>query len=107
MTKRKKKKRPRCEIYGLSKNNTHWPARAHLDFDYVKNLSEKERNWLARFSAEYYQNTFENNPKDLHQAGTEERRECYRREHARNRDLFTHVPLESLEDIENGKDKDE
>ena len=36
--------------------------RSYLDYDYVDKLSEVERDWLARFSDEFYAADFEINP---------------------------------------------
>lgn len=59
-----------------------------LDFDYIGKLSEKEKDFLNKFAEEYIHGSFEHNRKDLHKT-KKSKRECYNRNNARNRDLYT------------------
>lgn len=83
----------------LLTGRTRRPAKDYQDYDYLEKLAKKDPEalaWLNRFNREYLQNQFENSPNDLHPAKTKERRDCYARENARNRDMFTaftRVPL--------------
>ena len=59
-----------------------------LDFDYIDQLTEEEKDFLNKFAEEYIHGSFENTRKDLHKTKTS-KRECYNRNNARNRDLYT------------------
>lgn len=59
-----------------------------LDFDYIDKLSEKEKDFLNKFAEEYIHGSFEHTRKDLHKS-KKAKRECYNRNNARNRDLYT------------------
>lgn len=56
--------------------------------DYVDQLSEEEKAWLSKFNREYYQASFKNDDSDLHN-DQEKRRELYRKNNERNRDVWT------------------
>ena len=74
--------------YGLSKRNTKKTSREFLDFDYLAKLSPAEREWLAKFSAEEYQNDISKT--DPLTATTQGRRDIYGRDNARRRDIWNH-----------------
>lgn len=87
------KKKPR---YGLSPNFAKKGAKEFIDFDYLSSLSDDELDFLAKFSAEHYQNTFHNTENDFAERGSQQRKDCYSRENARNRDIwsaFYRLPL--------------
>lgn len=56
--------------------------RKYKDYDYLKKLNPEEKQWLKQFTSEYYDARFIGN-KDLHS----DRRECYNRKNAQQRDL--------------------
>mgnify|MGYP003345048021 CR=1 FL=1 len=61
-----------------------------IDYDYVHKLSEEEKKWLNKFTEEYVNaslNTEDLNS-NLHNT-TDLKRDCYRRNNARNRDILT------------------
>jgi hypothetical protein len=91
MTKKEKRYR-----FGLSKEHTYRYARDFLDMDYLNELAAKDPaalEWLRQFSAEYYQNTFGRDDKDLH-ATDEQRRKCYRATNERQRDVWNQFSRE-------------
>lgn len=59
-----------------------------IDHDYVDKLSDKEKKWLSQFNEEYLSGTFSHSAKDLHKT-KKQKRECYNRNNARNRDVFS------------------
>lgn len=79
------KKKPR---YGLEPNCVVYAAREYVDFDYVDILSEADKDFLDRFSREYYNNFFAKNAPTIHKTA-EQKREVYRVNHARRRDMWT------------------
>ena len=81
----------KLKYYGLSRRHTRKSSRDLVDFDYADRLDPKDREWLDQFSREYYQNAFKNAHDDMHAAKSEERRACYRRDHARRRDAWTQL----------------
>lgn len=72
-------------LYGLKyycfPRNKRW----QIDQDYVKKLSDKEKEWLSKFNQEFYDGKFSKKP--LHKS-KKLRRECYTRTNCVNRDLF-------------------
>lgn len=60
-----------------------------IDFDYVDKLNDKEKDWLARFSEEYINASFDKNPRKNIQKSKKSRKEAYDRNNARNRDILT------------------
>jgi hypothetical protein len=59
----------------------------YLDQDYVKKLSDAEKQFLSNFNDEFYGGSFNHPGKQLHRS-KKKKRECYDRNNARNRDLF-------------------
>jgi hypothetical protein len=61
-----------------------------LDFDYLHKLSEKEKEWLAKFSEEYISASFNTKSprKNLHK-NKALRKSVYDANNARNRDILT------------------
>lgn len=102
MSKKKK-------YYGLSSAHTRKPARDFVDFDYIDQLSEAEKEWLNQFSREYYHNNLRaNDPNALHNT-KEARREVYAAENRRNRDVWTkwgRVPFDMTDTMDTETDKD-
>lgn len=50
------------KTYGLNPDTFRLPHRWAVDFDYEKKLSASEKQWLAKFSDEYYGSDFKENP---------------------------------------------
>jgi hypothetical protein len=81
-------KRSRTKYPGLVKEvnpRTRWE---YLDQDYVDKLSDKEKEFLSNFNEEWLSGNFNHPGRKLHRT-KKSRRECYGRNNARNRDLFT------------------
>jgi hypothetical protein len=78
------KKQPRM----LERRSNKKVVREFMDFDYLDQLTEEEFEFLNTFAREFYDNAFKDNGTDLHPPKTDDRRECYGRENARNRDMW-------------------
>ena len=90
-----------------------------IDYDYVSQLSEEDKIWLNKFTEEYTNASLNTKEKEKNLHNTDElRRDCYKRNNARNRDLYTKwkaggkldykedlVPNELDEDVELLADK--
>lgn len=61
-----------------------------IDYDYINKLSEKEKEWLNKFTEEYINASLntENPEQNLHNTD-DLKKDCYRRNNARNRDILT------------------
>ena len=74
--------------------------------DYVDKLTDKEKQWLNTFTEEYTNANFNHGKKVLHKTKTQ-KKDCYDRNNARNRDILTREKAAGtalyLEDI---KEKD-
>jgi hypothetical protein len=84
----KKTKRSQTKNPGLVHEvnpKTRWEL---MDQDYINKLSEKEKEWLSNFNEEYISGNFSHKGKKFHKT-KKARRECYSRNNARNRDLYT------------------
>lgn len=58
----------------------------YVDYDYIDRLSENDKDWLARFSTEYYKNYFEKGVEHLHKTA-EDRTKCYAVGNSARRDI--------------------
>jgi len=100
------------------RNNTKYPAlnpalnlktRTELiDYDYIDQLSEKDKAWLNQFTEEYVVDKLDrkNLKKNLHNTKAL-KKDCDDRNNARNRDLLTTVKASGkLKDSETIKEKD-
>lgn len=93
-----------------------------IDFDYVEKLPEECKDWLNKFSGEYYNGNFKKSKRgkylksNLHN-GSKARKECYKRNNDRNNDVFsvtkandmlktTEIMNEYLGDLSKQQDKD-
>lgn len=92
-----------------------YAARDFVDFDYIAKLSPEEKDWLNKFSDEYYQASFKKGEQPLHKT-PEERRAVYATDNARRRDLYANfqradktseVKDEAQEAYEGVHDKDD
>jgi hypothetical protein len=105
-------KKGKAQKSSLKKKNYTSPNQIYIDYDYVDDLSDEEKEWLGRFTREYYGGSFEfsdeyNNMKGdkrtfqhsvppekkysdkcLHKT-LKEKRECYNRNDANKRDVYT------------------
>lgn len=84
-----------------------------IDYDYVGKLSEKDKQWLNKFTEEYTNARFKPVPSQNLHKNKAMRKDCYDRNNARNRDILTKaitldklVPLDTL-DTENQECFDE
>lgn len=61
-----------------------------IDYDYINKLSEEDKKWLNKFTEEYVNASLnaENLTENFHNT-TELKKDCYRRNNARNRDILT------------------
>lgn len=82
-----KKTKPRKKRYALSKHHARAHVREFVDFDYLDKLSKAELDFLEKFSREYYQATFKNTHRDLHNRQAA-RRDVYGANNARRRDMW-------------------
>lgn len=92
MKKDKKTKKLRSEIKNpnLNTNYNSRTKREYIDMDYVKDLSEEDKEWLNQFIGEYYaaDMDFDNLENNFH--STEKlKKDCTDRNNARNRCLYT------------------
>lgn len=87
MTKKKRKREVNNE-FGLYKELVRKSVRDFVDFDYLDKLDDRSREFLAKFSAEYYQSRFKNDGSDLLPQGSPERTKQYADNNARNRDSW-------------------
>jgi hypothetical protein len=85
------KKKPKAKI---PRNKEKYPGlnvkrmvsnrREYVDYDYVEDLDAKAKDWLNRFTEEYYISNFKHKGK-LIDGSDEARKESYHRNNARNR----------------------
>lgn len=98
------------------RNNTKYPALNPslnlktrtdlLDYDYLDKLSDKEKEWLNRFTEEYTHAKFNHKGKRI-QKSKEQVKDSYDRNNSRNRDILTRVRASGrLKDIETIKGRD-
>lgn len=61
-----------------------------IDYDYINKLSEEDKKWLNKFTEEYVNASLnaENLTENFHNT-KELKKDCYRRNNARNRDILT------------------
>lgn len=89
MTTKKKTRRARDPYPGLKPNLNLRNRQELIDHDYIDKLSHEEKKFLSNFNEEYIGGNFKHSGKILHRT-KEEKRKCYGRNNARNRDLFSH-----------------
>lgn len=77
-----------------------------IDYDYIDELSEKEKEWLNSFTEEYTNARFTHKGKKIQKA-KKHKKDSYDRNNARNRDILTRVKASGrLKDIETIKEED-
>jgi len=79
------KKKP-TKFKGLSPNCHYSHAKEYVDIDYKHKLSDEEAQWLSNFMDNYYGGRF---AKDDEQNPIKDRKETWRRGHARRRDFMS------------------
>jgi hypothetical protein len=61
-----------------------------IDYDYIGRLTEEEKQWLNKFTEEYVNASLDSENVENNFHNTQElKRDCYRRNNARNRDILT------------------
>ena len=89
MTKKKtENKKKKKKLWGLEVNTFPRYSKGYMDYDYVEQLSDEEKEWLATFNDEYYGNTFRKSGKKLHEEDQDTKRAIYRQTNERNRDMY-------------------
>lgn len=89
-TKKEKKetKRSKVKFPGLVKAVNSRPRQEHIDFDYLDKLTDAEKQWLSNFNEEWLSGNF-NHPGKIFHKSKKSKRDCYNRNNARNRDLYS------------------
>lgn len=87
---KKKNKRNSTKFPGLDPAVNLKTRIDQLDMDYINKLSEKDKKWLNKFCNEYVHASLDskNLKKNLHNT-KELKKDCYDRNNARNRDVYT------------------
>lgn len=79
----------RQEQYPGLKPGLHPKARGeYMDYDYIHKLDHKAKEFLSGFSEEHYGGSFQHKGKILNKKKAD-RRDCYNRNNARNRDTIS------------------
>lgn len=81
-------KTKRLFIPGLHPKAFPVSVRGYLDADYIDKLSPEDQKWLAAFNEQHYGGSFSRDPFGV---SPEERRACYRRKNAANRDAYSYA----------------
>ena len=101
--KRKATKRSKTKYPGLAPNVNSKLKWEYMDQDYIDSLTEEEKLYLSNFMDEYMGGNFQHPGKKLHKT-KKEKRECYTRNNARNRDLYaifrTRGGINNIEDYQ-------
>lgn len=85
----KKQNRRAKEKYPALKQNLNLKTRYELvDYDYIDQLSDKEKDWLNRFTEEYTHAKFDHDGSRIQRKKKHEI-ESYNRNNSRNRDILT------------------
>lgn len=73
-----------------------------IDFDYLKKLTDDEKEWLNNFMEEYANASFNHKGKKIHKE-KKHKKDSYDRNNARNRDILTRLKasgqIEYLEEL--------
>jgi hypothetical protein len=108
-TKRTQSKGKREKVkYPSMKQQFNPRTRSELlnDIDYFNKLNDKEKDWMARFMAEFVGADFNHGGKILHKT-KKLQKDCYSRNNSRNRDIMSIAKvtgkLDYLEEIKNKK----
>jgi hypothetical protein len=60
-----------------------------VDYDYIERLTDKEKKFLKKFTNEFYHGRFNSRP--IHPKRVAVKRECYNRNNASKRDIFSRL----------------
>lgn len=92
ITTKKRKKTPRNKVKhpGLKKQYNSKIKQEYIDFDYTRNLTEEEKQWLSDFSEEYYGANldFKNLDNNRFHKTKVDKKACTDRNNARNRCIY-------------------
>ena len=73
-----------------------------IDYDYINNLDPEAKQWLNDFTEEYINANLNHKGKKLHKSKSQ-KKDCYDRNNARNRDVLTKLKasgrIEYIEDF--------
>lgn len=83
-----RKKRDAAKHPGLNKHFFSKIKQEYHDYDYINKLSDKEKDWLSNFTEEYLGANLKHKGKKLHKTD-ELRKDCYRKNNYRQRDLYS------------------
>lgn len=86
--KKKPTKRSKVKYPGLDKTVNLKIRQELFDQDYIDKLSDKEKQWLSNFNEEYISSNFNHPGRKLHKS-KKSKRDCYNRNNARNRDIYS------------------
>ena len=114
-TKAKPKKKIRkwdtVKLNGLAKNLFSKIKQEYWDYDYIEQLSDKEKAWLNEFVLEYLGANLDNksNPERriFHNKKKAWRKNCFDMNNSRNRDILSVMRAQGLIDYGYGSDIDE
>lgn len=81
-----KKVKERSKFPGLNKRVNSKTRHEYIDFDYIDQLNDKEKQWLSNFMEEYMSGNFKHPGRIFHKSH-KSKKECYHRNNARNRDV--------------------
>lgn len=87
-------KRSKTKYPGLNKKVNTKVRQELIDYDYLDKLSPEEKEWLNRFSEEFHGANFlkskngNYSTKNIHRT-KKQRKDCYDRNNARNRDVYS------------------
>lgn len=86
--KRKAQKRDLTNLPGLKKNLFSKIKQEYHDMDYIDKLSDKDKAWLSAFMEEDLGANLNHKGKKIYRK-KDSKRECFRRNNQRNRDLYS------------------
>lgn len=87
--RKQKGRRARSKYPGLDPKVNRVNLRDLIDFDYISKLSDKDKEWLSKWSKEYYSADFRHE-KPIHKA-KKSRLEIYRNNNSRNQDTTAYL----------------
>jgi hypothetical protein len=88
MAKKKINRRMKAKFPALKPEFNLKRRKELIDYDYIDKLSDKEKEWLNKFTEEYINASFRKNQAPLHKT-KKLRKNCYDRNNASNRDILT------------------
>ncbi len=94
--KKKRNRRQKSKYPGLDPKVNRINLRDVIDFDYINSLTDAQKEWLSKFSVEYYSAGFDHtktsykNKTPIHK-GKKARRKIYKRNNDRNFDMTSYL----------------